>query len=78
MSRAIAIVLMTLILPNTTGCGYIILNNALERHADRKEVQERNRHQERMRELELQEKLMNKQYPQQGGDAGAIVRDNPF
>lgn len=79
MNKLLAIVGIALVLPNLTGCGYIILNNALERHADHKEQAERNRHQERMRELQLQERLQDKQYPQvtTGGDAG-IVRDNPF
>ena len=77
MSRAFAILGMLVIVPNVTGCGLLVVHNALERNADRKELQERHRHQERMRELELQERLMNKQYPEQG-DAGSIVRDNPF
>lgn len=80
MSKAFAIISILLILPNVTGCGLLVLHSALERNADRKEVQERHRHQERMRELYLQERLQDKQYPQQptsSGDAG-IVRDNPF
>jgi hypothetical protein len=54
-----------------------ITSNALERNADRKETHESHRHRERMRELDLQERLMDRQYPQGGGDAG-IVRDNPY
>lgn len=54
-----------------------ITHNALERNANRKEWQEKHRHQEKMRELDLQEKLINRQYQQDGADAG-IVRDIPF
>jgi hypothetical protein len=55
-----------------------ITHNALERNSNRKEWVEKHRHQERMRELDLQEKLINRQYPQQdSGDAG-IVRDAPY
>lgn len=83
MKAVAKLICLALLLSNTTGCvaliGGVVANNALERHDDRKTLQERNRHQERMRELQLQERLQDKQYPQvqTGGDAG-IVRDNPF
>ncbi len=54
-----------------------ITHDALGRNADRKEWVEKHRHQERMRELDLQEKVINRQYPQ-GEVDGGIVRDNPF
>jgi hypothetical protein len=71
------IIVLLLILPNISGCGLIILHNALERNADRKASHEEHRHQERMKELQLQERLQDKQYPQVPTDAG-IVRDTPF
>ncbi len=57
-----------------------ITHNALENNHNRKEWVEKHRHQERMRELDLQEKLINRQYPQgsyTSSDAG-IVRDDPY
>jgi len=81
MKATLTLIIFALLLPNMTGCvaliGGVVANNALERNADRKEIQERHRHQERMRELQLQERLQDKQYPQPTTDAG-IVRDNPF
>lgn len=79
MKTAIVTICFALLLPNMTGCGLLILHSALERNADRKEIHEQHRHQERMRELQLQERLQDRQYPQGGytTDAG-IVRDNPF
>ena len=75
MNRAIELVCVVLFcqgcVPMMAGA---ITHNALERNADRKEWQEKHRHQERMRELDLQEKLINRQLP---ADAG-IVRDNPY
>jgi hypothetical protein len=77
MKRAITLLCFALLVPNMTGCGLLILHSALERNADNKETHEQHRHQERMRELQLQERLMDKQYPQGGTDAG-IVREAPF
>lgn len=81
MNRAIVMVCVALL---CNGCVPLIAgaitHNALENNANRKEWQEKHRHQERMRELDLQEKLINRQYPQSNyssGDAG-IVRDDPY
>jgi hypothetical protein len=74
------IIVVLLVIPNTTGCAGLIVASALSRNADRKETHEYHRHQERMKELDLQERLMNKQYPQvypQATDAG-IVREPPY
>ena len=75
------LVCVALLLSHMVGCVPLIAgaitHNALERNSDRKEWTEKHRHQERMRELDLQERLMDRQYPQGSGDAG-IVRDNPF
>jgi hypothetical protein len=79
MRQAITLLCMALLLPNMTGCGLLILHSALERNADRKETHEAHRHQERMRELDLQQRLQDKQYPQvYTTDGGAIVRETPF
>lgn len=77
MNRVIVLVCVVLLcngcVPMMAGA---ITHNALERNADRKEWQEKHRHQERMRELDLQEKLINRQYPQ--GSDGGIVRELPY
>lgn len=70
-----ALVLLLIILPNTTGCGLYVLHNALERNADNKDRYEQHRHQERMKELELQEK---RDKMRQTPTNGEIVRNNPF
>lgn len=68
------IIVLLLILPNITGCGLLILHSALERNADRKDTHEQHRHQERMRELDIQDKALR--LPKES-DAG-IVRESPF
>ncbi len=81
MKAAITIICFALL---SNGCvpmmAGAITHNALERNADRKEWVEKHRHQERMRELDLQEKVINRQYPQspQGEVDGGIVRESPF
>lgn len=78
MNRAIVMVYVALF---CNGCVPLmagaITHNALERNADSKETHERHRHQERMRELDLQEKVINRQYTPSSSDAG-IVRDDPY
>ena len=72
--------MLLLVVFNTTGCAGLIVANALDRNADRKELHEKHRHQEKMRELDLQDKWMKMQQPQAptyATDAG-IVRDTPF
>jgi hypothetical protein len=76
--------LVAILLCTTSGCVPLmagaITHNALERNSDRKEWQEKHRHQEKMRELDIQEqwvKQQTPQYPTYTTDAG-IVRDNPF
>jgi hypothetical protein len=82
--------LVAILLCTTSGCVPLmagaITHNALERNSDRKEWQEKHRHQEKMRELDLQEKWMKMQqpqaptyptYPTYPTDAG-IVRESPF
>lgn len=69
------VIILLLILPNISGCGLLVLHSALERNADNKETHESHRHQERMRELDIQERQLQRVQPLQ--DAG-IVRDNPF
>ena len=78
MKRAITLLCFALFVPNMTGCGLLILHSALERNADNKETREAHRHQERMRELQLQERLQDRQYPTNVGADAGIVRDNPF
>jgi hypothetical protein len=76
--RKLGKLIVLVILLNTTGCAGLIVASALSRNADRKETHEYHRHQERMRELDLQERLMNRQYPQsQTTDAG-ILRESPY
>jgi hypothetical protein len=58
-----------LLLLLTNGCLLQAMN-------DRKLQEAEWRHQERMRELQLQERLQDKQYLQVGD--GGLVRDNPF
>lgn len=74
------VLMLLLVVFNTTGCAGFIVASALGRNADRKEWQEKHRHQEKMRELDLQEKWMKMQQPQAPTyttDAG-IVRETPF
>jgi hypothetical protein len=80
-------ILLLLLLCAPSGCVPLmagaITHNALERNSDRKEWQEKHRHQEKMRELDIQERWVKAQQPQvqqaptYTTDAG-IVRDNPF
>lgn len=70
MSKALAIGIL-LLLPNTTGCGFIIAQNAISRHYDMRDKEVEYRHQERMRELQLQEQRQRQQ-------PGQIVREVPF
>jgi len=79
--------LLLFILSTTSGCVPLmagaITHNALERNSDRKEWQEKHRHQEKMRELDIQEMSVRQQtpqtpiYPTFTVDAG-IVREMPF
>jgi len=77
MGKAITLLTIILILPNTTGCAALIAADAIGRHDDRRRTEIQYRHQERMRELDLQEKRLKLEYQQRQGDGG-IVRDNPF
>lgn len=72
--KAYILALMVVVLPNSTGCAAIIANNALENHHERKSREIEYRHQERMKELELQEKRLKQNQP----TSPQIVRDTPF
>jgi len=52
-----------------TGCGWMIAGTAINRHYSVREREVEYHHQERMRELDIQERQLQ---------ASPIVRDNPF
>lgn len=78
MSKAITIVGLLLLLSNTTGCAAIIAADAIGRHDDRRRQEIQYRHQERMRELDIQEKRLKLEYQQPQQADGGIVRETPY
>lgn len=77
MKKAMTFILFAFLLSNTTGCAAIIAADAIGRHDDRRRQEIQYRHQERMRELDLQEKRLKLEYQRPQSDGG-IVRDSPF
>jgi hypothetical protein len=71
--RTQLLILTFLVLPNSTGCGLIIAHNAIQRHYDVRDREVEYRHQERMKELELQKQQIQQQQP-----PPPIVREVPF
>jgi len=68
--------IILLIALSTTGCVPVIAGMALRDHGDRKWQEMEYRHKEKMRELDIQERTLKQNAPQQSN--GAIVRDNPY
>lgn len=66
---------------SNSGCAALIAADAIGRHDDRRRQEIQYRHQERMRELDIQEKrlklLQQQQLPSTNTDGG-IVRDAPY
>lgn len=78
MKKVLVFVSILLLVPHVSGCAAIIAADAIGRHDDRRRQEIQYRHQEKMRELDIQEKRLKLEYQQsQQGDAG-IVRESPF
>lgn len=75
--RSMILLLAALLSLNSTGCGWLVVGRALDRHYDARDREIEYRHQERMKELQLQEKALQQQKPAPA-TTGAIVRENPF
>ncbi len=75
--KAYTLILMALLLPNSTGCAALIAADAIGRHDDRRRQEIEYRHQERMRELDIQERRLKQNLPPTTTDGG-IVRESPF
>lgn len=69
--------LIVLVMPNGTGCAAVIAAGALQNHHNRKWQEMEYRHQEKMRELDIQERRL-KQNPAPPPTDGGIVREMPF
>jgi hypothetical protein len=75
--KAYTLILVVLLLPNSTGCAAFIAAGALQNHHNRKWQEMEYRHQEKMRELDIQERRFKQNPPPQTTDGG-IVRETPF
>ncbi len=62
------VVLVLMLCISNTGCGWLIAGQAIDRHYSVREREVEYRHQERMRELDIQERQLR----------SPLVRDNPF
>lgn len=66
--------MIVLLCLSNMGCGWLIAGTAVNRHYNVREREVEYRHQERMRELDIQERQLQRSNMK----STPIIRDNPF